>query len=63
MTRLHCADCIYYRGEFSSSSAPKICHYCLDTGNPRGCPVEGCIRKVKGTPDARTNPFDPRLPR
>lgn len=63
MTRPHCSDCIYYRSLNNARGGAKGCHYCLDTGNPRGCPIEGCIRKIKGTPDARTNPFDPRLPR
>lgn len=60
MKRKSCEGCVYYRPLNNARNGTKGCHYCLDTGKPRGCPIAGCVRKVKGIPDARTNPFDAR---
>lgn len=61
--RKSCEGCVYYRPLNNARNGTKGCHYCLDTGKPRGCPIAGCVRKVKGIPDARTNPFDARMMR
>lgn len=58
-----CDGCAYWRSISGSERDLRACHYCLDTGKPRGCPIAGCVRKVKGIPDARTNPFDARMMR
>lgn len=39
--RKSCAGCIYRRGIGSRGDRYKVCHYCIDTGMPRGCPAEG----------------------
>ena len=43
--RKSCAGCIYRRGIGSRGDRYKVCHYCIDTGMPRGCPEEKCTRK------------------
>lgn len=63
MQRKSCEGCMYYRPLNNAKGGAPGCHYCHDTGNPRGCPVEGCIRKIHGKADGRTNPFDARIPR
>lgn len=63
MKRKSCEGCVYYRPLNNARNGTKGCHYCLDTGKPRGCPIAGCVRKVQGIPDARTNPFDARMMR
>jgi hypothetical protein len=42
-----CEGCIYYRRLYESGtwSGPPACHYCYDTGMPRGCEIVGCTRK------------------
>ncbi len=41
-----CKGCVYWRSISSSSSTYQVCHYLLDTGNPRGCePGERCIKR------------------
>ena len=42
--RKGCKGCKYYRPMFSNV---KGCHHCYDTGETRGCPVEGCDRHLK----------------
>ena len=53
----------YHRSLSDCSKGVPGCHYCLDTGNPRGCPIDKCDKKELGKCDARTNPFDARLGR
>ncbi|MEA5136448.1 MAG: hypothetical protein VB035_09980 [Candidatus Fimivivens sp.] len=36
-----CKGCGHYRSMFSNTRG---CHFCFDTEEPRGCPVEGCTR-------------------
>ncbi len=43
--RESCAGCIYRRGIGSRGDRYKVCHYCIDTGMPRGCPAAKCTRK------------------
>lgn len=45
MNRKTCRGCKYNRAKNSNIYAEKICHYCLDTGIPRGCPASDCTRK------------------
>lgn len=33
------------RGIGSRGDRYKVCHYCIDTGMPRGCPAAKCTRK------------------
>ena len=63
MRRESCEGCIYHRSLSDCSKGVPGCHYCLDTGNPRGCPIDKCDKKELGKCDARTNPFDARLGR
>lgn len=40
-----CTGCRYYRGGKSAHSMPpRVCHFCYDTGEPRGCSAEECYR-------------------
>lgn len=43
--RKSCAGCIYRRGIGSRGDRYKVCHFCIDTGMPRGCPAAKCTRK------------------
>ena len=61
MRRKSCEGCVYYRSLSDCSQGVPGCHYCLDTGKSRGCPVDRCTKKKLGRSDARTNPFDARL--
>ena len=65
MTRKSCSGCVYYRPLNNAAGGERGCHYCLDTGNPRGCSVAECIRKIKGSPKKRVSPWDgkPRKPK
>lgn len=47
MNRKSCEGCIYYRELYTSGcwTPPRICNYCYDTGEPRGCPPEICDKK------------------
>lgn len=65
MTRKGCEGCVYYRPLNNAAGGERGCHYCLDTGNPRGCSIVGCIRKIKGKPEKRVSPWDgkPRKPK
>ena len=45
--RRSCKGCRHYRNLFRNSSAIKACHYILDTGNRRGCPVDNCNKYLK----------------
>lgn len=38
-----CKGCIYWRRIGDGSSY--VCHFLLDTDEPRGCPAEGCTRR------------------
>ena len=35
-----------YRRPIGSNLHYTICHYLLDTGRPRGCPVDQCDKKI-----------------
>lgn len=43
--RNSCAGCIYRRGIGSIGDKYTVCHYCYDTGTPRGCPAARCDKK------------------
>lgn len=43
--RASCRGCIYRRGIGSRGDRYSVCHYCYDTGLPRGCPPENCDKK------------------
>lgn len=44
-----CKGCYYWRPSASySKKTLKICHYMLDTGEPRNCPAEKCNKKETG---------------
>lgn len=40
----HCQGCKYYR-PLHHDSKMYICHYLLDTGNPKNCRVENCDKR------------------
>ena len=40
-----CKGCRYYRKLGNVDAPLKACHYCYDTGTPRGCPPEECDKK------------------
>lgn len=63
LRRESCVGCIYHRSLSDCSQGLPGCHYCLDTGNPRGCSSVKCDKKKLGKCDSRTNPFDARLGR
>lgn len=42
----YCKGCIHSRSINNRTSRGKVCHYLLDTGHVRGCPVgDKCTRK------------------
>ena len=42
-----CNGCIYWRCLNRSQNAQlKACHYCIYTGQPRGCSADNCTRKT-----------------
>lgn len=46
-----CTGCYHYRPLFDRGTvwpAGKVCHYLLDTGHSRGCPVSLCTKKNTG---------------
>ena len=43
--RSSCRGCLYRR-PLGSNSSYTVCHYLIDTGKPRGCPVDRCDKKV-----------------
>lgn len=45
--RKSCIGCQYYR-PLSTSEKQYVCHYCIDIGEPRGCPADQCDKKVIG---------------
>lgn len=58
MTRLACKGCRYHRTFSPYWSSVKCCHFCLDTGELRGCPAgKGCVRYEQGSPPKRSNGF------
>lgn len=46
--RASCEGCIYRRW-LSGNRPYTACHYCYDTGTPRGCPADRCNKKKLGT--------------
>ncbi|MEG1942216.1 MAG: hypothetical protein RRY54_06410 [Angelakisella sp.] len=40
--RASCTECVHRRGITSMEPNYTVCHYLLDTGEPRGCPPECC---------------------
>lgn len=46
---VECRGCEYWRTMGNSSKCMHACHYCLETGNPRGMPAAECY-KHEGTP-------------
>lgn len=55
-----CAGCAHYRSETGSRGGKEICHYILDTGEPRGCPPEECDKRITQLPKKPSfeMPFD-----
>jgi hypothetical protein len=55
-----CAGCAHYRSETGSRGGKEICHYILDTGEPRGCPPEECDKRTTQLPQKPSfeMPFD-----
>lgn len=48
--RCRCTGCYYWRPIVDSNTASMhVCHYCYDTGIPRGIPASECYRH-EGTP-------------
>lgn len=45
-----CKGCDHYR-RLSTDDKRKVCHYLLDTGTPRGCPISECDKKEVGVTD------------
>lgn len=43
-----CKGCRYYRKLGNVDAPLKACHYCYDTGTPRGCPPEECDKREEG---------------
>lgn len=43
-----CKGCKYYRKLGNVDAPLKACHYCYDTGMPRGCPPEKCDKREEG---------------
>lgn len=43
----YCVHCVHYRPLYrNGNTAPKVCHYILDTGYARGCPPgNGCNQR------------------
>lgn len=41
----NCNGCKYYRSLDEAGGKTKVCHYCYDTGEPRGCSPENCKKK------------------
>lgn len=41
---MKCPGCAFRRAEYKGDKVG-LCHYCHDTGNPRGCSVEECFKK------------------
>ena len=48
MSECRCEGCYHYRW-LNSGGHEKICHYIIDTEEPRGCPVSECDKKREGT--------------
>ena len=42
-----CKGCKYYHAMSSYSTANKCCNFYFDTGELRGCPIDGCIHHTK----------------
>ena len=47
VSRATCGGCAHYRLLSEGLLRLKVyaCHYCFDMGEPRGCPIKGCVRK------------------
>lgn len=51
-----CKGCRYYRPLAEYSRCAKwVCHYILDTGEPRGCSAENCTKKRPLTRNGQKN--------
>lgn len=49
-----CLKCEYCRRLTTSSYGMHVCHYCIDTGGPRGCSTKECVEnKIHFKPRAR----------
>lgn len=55
-----CKGCAHYRSSTGSRGGEEICHYILDTGEPRGCPPERCDKRATQLPKKPSfeMPFD-----
>lgn len=55
-----CKGCAHYRSETGSRGGEEICHYILDTGEPRGCLPERCDKRATQLPKKPSfeRPFD-----
>lgn len=45
-----CKGCAHNRSETGSRGGEEICHYILDTGEPRGCLPENCNKRITRLP-------------
>ena len=42
-----CIGCAYWRPLSRQTNGIRVCHYCLDTGQPRGVPAKECyVKKI-----------------
>lgn len=49
-----CLKCEYCRSLTTSTCGMHVCHYCIDTGDPRGCSTKECVEnKVHFKPRSR----------
>lgn len=44
--RKSCRGCVYHR-RIGNVGSYKVCHYLIDTGEPRGCPPDKCEKYTK----------------
>lgn len=47
MKRKSCEGCSHYKPLLETNRTNYGCHYILDTGKSRGCPVDNCVHHTK----------------
>ena len=48
MKRKSCEGCVHYKPLSNTNPRDNYgCHYMLDTGKSRGCPVDDCVHHTK----------------
>ena len=45
--RMGCKGCKYRRVVHHGGDSATMCHYCYDTGEPRGCPASQCNKYAR----------------